>query len=403
MDGMPEEEPLSAQGPEGSDAFAELIDLERCPVIIGQVFLDPNNPRFGRPHRVPDSRIEEQSVQDSAREELEKIGINDVVRSIRHYGFVPTDPIVVRQFAPNKYVTLEGNRRVASVKKILLAHEKGEPLDARVLKSLETFQVLVYKGTDENIAWIIQGLRHLVGIREWEPLQQGAFIARIEKEILSKMPKGKRGRPPGIPTVARAIGLGPTKTGNLLRSYFAYKQVKELDDYSEVLQPKKFSIFSEAVFKSTEIQKWLGWSEAQRKFENETNLDRFLSLVLPVNAGEPKIAWAVDVRDVLPRLIARPDMLAKVEEDEMTISAARVALEGESQGRNQPALDLGDVRSELESSADVIARLPIALITGAPSKEDFVALLARIKHTVEQDLAWLGSNSQTADQKNGPA
>src|SRR6266478_2598036 len=100
----------------------ELLSLRREKISLGQVFLDPNNPRFGLDRHLPDSRIEEETVQKNARELIEReIKIDDLKASFLRYGFVPTDPIVVRSFAKNKYVVLEGNRRVTTLKKLVEA------------------------------------------------------------------------------------------------------------------------------------------------------------------------------------------------------------------------------------------------------------------------------------------
>src|SRR5205823_8872202 len=81
--------------------------------------------------------------------------------------------------AKKRYVVLEGNRRVASVK-TLLDQLKKEELDASeaVKRSLEKLPTVVYYGDDEDIAWLVQGLRHISAIKRWDPIQQARFIEK---------------------------------------------------------------------------------------------------------------------------------------------------------------------------------------------------------------------------------
>src|SRR2546426_12134508 len=103
----------------------ELLGLKRQTVGLGDLLLDPNNPRFGNPGTVSEERIGEQGVQEAAMQKIEDIGIGDLVSSIQRYGFAPTDPLVVKKLKGGKFVVIEGNRRVASLKKIHAANIRG--------------------------------------------------------------------------------------------------------------------------------------------------------------------------------------------------------------------------------------------------------------------------------------
>ncbi|SRR6266571_7334044 len=253
----------------------DLLDLKRRKVKIAQLFLDPNNPRFGLDRSVPDRRVTELGVQDGCVLKIKDVGIGDLLATFKRYGFVPTDPVVVRKIGEEKYVVLEGNRRVAVMKILVDAHEKGdEHFDQAHLDSMTEFEVLIYEGKDPDIAWILQGLRHMSGIKNWEPAQQAAFVAKIEKQLVKT---SKRGRPPGMPTVARTAGVTVPTANRLLRSYHAFEQAKADEEYGTSIDDKKFSMFAEAVFRDDQLQKWLGWNDDKRSFGDSGNLKKFLS------------------------------------------------------------------------------------------------------------------------------
>ena len=100
-----------------SDYHKDLLQLKRVPIDLSSLLLDPKNPRFRVPASVSEARYSEERVQERAFAELKTIGIDDLLASIRTYGFVPSDPLVVRPLAGTKlYVVVEGNRRVATLK-----------------------------------------------------------------------------------------------------------------------------------------------------------------------------------------------------------------------------------------------------------------------------------------------
>ena len=131
------------------------------PILVSsdQLLLDPNNPRlarnFGFDGNIPIGKCAElQSdieklfnvpVEKTAQEETDELlndddelqsddffAIDELKESIRNIGFVVIQNIVVRS-VPNsdKYIVIEGNRRVASIKAVLREHQKALPGDVK--------------------------------------------------------------------------------------------------------------------------------------------------------------------------------------------------------------------------------------------------------------------------------
>ena len=116
--------------------------LKQIKVPIDSLFLDPNNPRFisDLSERVTykDSQIVRQQP-DTLKKFVRSAGPNNpdedvtnirsLYESMVRMGYVAVDRIVVRSIAgfPDKYLVLEGNRRIAAVKTILTDYEAALP------------------------------------------------------------------------------------------------------------------------------------------------------------------------------------------------------------------------------------------------------------------------------------
>jgi hypothetical protein len=101
-------------------------------------------------------------------------------------GFLPIDRVVVREFAEDQYVVLEGNRRICAAKLITPLTPDGEQVPERVLSSVETIPCLVYTGVDRDVSWIIQGLRHITGLADWSSFNKAKLLVeQMEAENLT--------------------------------------------------------------------------------------------------------------------------------------------------------------------------------------------------------------------------
>ena len=159
-----------------------------------KLLLDPNNYRFQDADGfvvAADDRFHEASVQTRAYERLKK-DIIDLKKSISRSGFIPVDRIVVRPYStdPERYVIVEGNRRVASVKWVLEDHAAGVAIDAAILSSLEKLPVIIVEeaGPDEAFRASLMGIRHVSGIKEWGGYQRAKLMFGCETILLLTLP-----------------------------------------------------------------------------------------------------------------------------------------------------------------------------------------------------------------------
>ena len=106
--------------------------LESIDVDLNNILLDPNNPRFAEIDstdvKISESRYDEERIKENTyRKMKQNFDIDVLANTIKELGFLPFDKIIVRKwnFADNKYVVIEGNRRIAALKSILEQHANG--------------------------------------------------------------------------------------------------------------------------------------------------------------------------------------------------------------------------------------------------------------------------------------
>ena len=116
---------------------------------LEEIFLDPNNPRFGEIDSpfVPEEEIDQEHHQARAISRLLKeFGADKLKINMQINGYLPIDRIIVREFSDGKYVVLEGNRRIASAKTIKKYDDDGKAISDDVILSLKKIPCLKYIG-----------------------------------------------------------------------------------------------------------------------------------------------------------------------------------------------------------------------------------------------------------------
>jgi hypothetical protein len=230
----------------------------------------------------------------------DRFEVTQLKDSIRSIGFLTVDRLVVIPLSDNRYVVIEGNRRLAAIKSLLEDHKNGEAdLTEVVQASLREIPVLVIDEPElakrEHFARVLQGVRHLSGIRPWGPYQQAQVVALMIDD-------GKE-----LAEICEVLGL-PKKRINILRRCFsALEQMRKDDDYGDKAKPALFSAFDEA-FKLPHLRdEWLEWDDENGRFLNEQQRKLFYSWLVGAedDAGikyPPKITDFKEIRK-LPKLM----------------------------------------------------------------------------------------------------
>lgn len=353
----------------------KLIDFE-------SVFLDPNNPRFWSEKTqkdTPDHKIADSNIQKNAFDRMMGHGIQELSESILRNGFLPLDRIVVREIkgVSDKYVVVEGNRRLSALT-LLRKNIEDEAIDEENIsddylenlkKSTDKLNVLVYNGSDtDDIAWLLQGVRHIGGVREWQPAQRAKLVVdQIDNHGL------------GFKQAGQQFGLTAQAVGRLYRSYKALAQMREDDEYQSLAKNEWFSLFEEAI-RNQNVKSWLGWSDQNYKFENIENLHQFYSWIAPDQEDTDRRRRIHDPKQI-KRLGVLVDgkhsaLLAQVDDHAISIDTAY--------DRAVSTPDQYDWKEALNNVEEILKSVPIEAIQSNPA--EYVDHLQSIISSAEMSL-----------------
>lgn len=280
--------------------FALTGQLTGINVGLDQLFLDPNNPRFVSAswRRVPEALWADEDVQErTIRHMVDEFGVDKLRMNMEINGYLPIDRVIVQEFATGQYIVLEGNRRICAAKLITDQTVDGAPVSPEVADSLKSIPVLVYTGTDQNAAWIFQGLRHIAGVEDWSAFNKAKLLVeQMEADGLS------------LQEVGRRFGLTPHGAGQWVRGFFAFKQAQESSDYIAEVDERSYPYFQEIFSRSSiPVREWLQWSEGDRTFKNVLGFNEFVSWLYPRKEDEESESGAGARGDFDRRVLARRD------------------------------------------------------------------------------------------------
>ncbi|WP_323762379.1 ParB N-terminal domain-containing protein [Maricaulis sp.] len=267
---------------------------------LDQIILDPNNYRYhdvGEYRSVPDDARHLDKHQDRALKTLRQIGLEEIRESILKNGFIPVERIVVEPYGeePNRYIVIEGNRRIASLKLIQRDLEEGliEDNDGRLAALFQAVPcIVVEQGNEEFFRHVLMGIRHVGGIKEWGGYQSAKLVQELRDEF------GLDGQ-----DVAGRIGLSVQECNRRYRAIKALKQMEQNEDFGGFAKPDMYPIFHEAV-SLPRVREWLGWNAETFQFDEEAEVENFYQLITPTEQEdggrprEPKIRTYSDVREL---------------------------------------------------------------------------------------------------------
>jgi hypothetical protein len=158
-------------------AFLKKIESETELKYVSPDLLDfdPTNPRFGG---LMDKRSQPEIQQELVKEPYYAL---ELVDSLLKNGFIDYEPLVVKKNG-ERYIVVEGNRRLAAIREILAHQDRYEGR----IEDLKEIPVLVFpeKPDEEqkNEMRIYLGVRHLLGFRDWPSLSKAQFLDRESKQ-----------------------------------------------------------------------------------------------------------------------------------------------------------------------------------------------------------------------------
>ena len=201
---------------------------------IGELYLDPLNPRLGRENKGPE--VSQEKVLDLMRDWT----LDELAISFLESGFWVQEALLVVEeelHGENSLLVVEGNRRLAALRYLKRAID-GSPESSKWKQIAESkdppenlFENIPYLVADERKdVEAFLGFRHVTGIKEWKPAEKAEYIAKLIEEGMS------------YEEVRRKIG---SKTPTVRQNYISYRLLLQMEDEESIAVEeveKKFSV-----------------------------------------------------------------------------------------------------------------------------------------------------------------
>ncbi|MDP9768928.1 UNVERIFIED_ORG: AAA15 family ATPase/GTPase [Atlantibacter hermannii] len=263
-----------------SELFKEPPRTTRTSRNLKNLYLDPNNYRFvdNENHRfVGEDNLLDTQVQKRTRTFIEGRGqenIRDLLASFKTNGFLDVDIIQVRELGDNRYLVLEGNRRVTALKVLQEAFENGFDignLDPGIFRSVP-FEIHSKEENEKHL--IVMGLKHISGNKKWSTFNQSKLLFDFLKPYQDASRDEYFNKENEL---VNSLGITKHRLRSMLRVYNLI-QLYKMSDYSEQFSTDMVGIFEE-IMKKPVIKNWLGWNDAGYSASNSINLERLFSWI----------------------------------------------------------------------------------------------------------------------------
>jgi len=238
-------------------------------------YLDPNNYRFVDHKdykKVAQKDVLDEKVQQRTRNFISgknREGVKDLLNSFRANGFLEVDVIQLKDLGDNKYLVLEGNRRVTALKILKEDYDNGLDIGKFNPETFKKVPSFIHENEDDATHKIIMGLKHISGNKKWPAINQAQLIYdylkphetdRYDEEEIN---------------LCESLGITKVKLRNSQRAYHLILEYKE-SDYGDQFSSDMYYTFAE-ITKRPSIKKWIDWNDNLYFAENKENALRLFS------------------------------------------------------------------------------------------------------------------------------
>jgi len=242
--------------PAGNTKVIEMVEVSR-------LLFDDQNFRFSEDA----SGLSQKDLLKIIDRDFDPLSIGE---SLVDNGYFTEEPLVViPKPSTDKFIVVEGNRRVAALKFLLdkelrtLSSDEDdwEKLAKRMTVDISKVPMVKYENRNELTTFL--GYRHISGIRKWDPFAKARFITSLVE---------RKGKNADFQLVARETG---SKKPTIRDNYIAYRillQAREDFNIDTSKLEKNFSVFYRALSHPS-ITKFIGLD----KEKNPTELKKPIS------------------------------------------------------------------------------------------------------------------------------
>jgi ParB-like nuclease domain len=320
------------------------------PEKISVTFLDfdPENPRF---------LGAETSDEAAVKRMMEQENLDELVGSIGNQGFFPGEPLLISRNpnAPDRYIVVEGNRRLAALRalsgaipKSRLTNSVAQLVSQALFKPTEV-DCFVFEERRDILKYL--GFRHISGPKRWDPLAKARYLADLVRNFYSDLSLDAQLR-----AVARDIGSRHDYVAQLLTALNLYDRAKARNFYD--LQrvdanDVSFSLLSTALSYSN-IVSFLDLTSRGVVIVdsiNDAHAKELLSWMFAQNqTGDTVLGESRELKR-LAAVVASPRAVAELRKTE-SLEQAYVFTSGPTEAFNKL---LGEIESNIASSIGLLS------------------------------------------------
>ena len=306
-----------------SEESVEQVRGRRQTVSLARLYLDPNNFRF-----VDNPAYQPVAAEDVFSRDVQRLTstfllgrsqehVQDLIASIKENGWLDIDPILVERQEGGRFLIVEGNRRVATLKHLQREYDGGAAhlgkLDVALFSRVP---VVLHDTADERQHMVMMGLHHISGKRRWPAINRALAMQRLQEQFNGDADAARR-----------ALGVRKQDFNRSVRT-LALVDAYKSSDYGDQFKSDQYTLFREALGRPA-IRSWLGWSDSASVARDAGNLDRLFNWMSQVDdtddgdvdntdvdtrqESSPVITTLGHVRE-LAKLIEDPIALKRLEE-----------------------------------------------------------------------------------------
>src|SRR5258708_33685200 len=194
-------------------------------IEVERLLLDDENPRLSG---ITDKRTQD----DLVRVLWDEMAVSEVALSIAENGYFEEEPLFVVPKPPKaqdaskqRYIVVEGNRRLVAVK-LLREPELRRAIKATDLPNisskaraaLDRLPVSIYP--DKRSLWEFFGFRHVNGPKEWDSFSKAAYVAQVRRKY--EIP---------LDVISRKIGDQHDTVVRIYRGYVLLEQAEKMTEF----------------------------------------------------------------------------------------------------------------------------------------------------------------------------
>lgn len=273
-------------------------------INIKDLLLDPNNPRFSKhlDEIIPFEKIADEDVQASAYAQMQaptnRFEIEELVAAIIADGFIHVDKIFVQKIG-EKYLVVEGNRRITAIKKIF--EKRKDDITPELKNQITKIPCIVIDAAEpdaNNLIRKILGLRHHGSILPWKPLPAAFNLyQQYMIEICSgnieeaKNPENFIYNPAIAKKVAAMFSVKLSDVREKIKLYRVYLQLMDVShNHASVVSPDSFSMIEETLGRPI-LKTYFGYNETS-SILSEEGAENMLDLYFGLKEKPPVITEA---------------------------------------------------------------------------------------------------------------